>query len=74
MNDPASTTVTPVFVADLHVEGERMPIQATRASTLALPSHVNTTSVPISGTLEPDAKNTPRWLTFLMYPDQPVPA
>ena len=23
---PASTTVTPVFVADLHVEGERMPI------------------------------------------------
>jgi hypothetical protein len=23
---PASITVTPVFVADLHVEGERMPI------------------------------------------------
>jgi hypothetical protein len=26
MNAPASITVTPVFVADLHVEGERMPI------------------------------------------------
>jgi N-acyl homoserine lactone hydrolase len=26
MNIPASSTVTPVFVADLHVEGERMPI------------------------------------------------
>ena len=26
MNAPASTTVTPVFVGDLHVEGERMPI------------------------------------------------
>ena len=26
MNVPASITVTPVFVADLHVEGERMPI------------------------------------------------
>jgi N-acyl homoserine lactone hydrolase len=26
MNTPASSTVTPVFVADLHVEGERMPI------------------------------------------------
>jgi N-acyl homoserine lactone hydrolase len=26
MNGPASITVTPVFVADLHVEGERMPI------------------------------------------------
>lgn len=26
MNTPASITVTPVFVADLHVEGERMPI------------------------------------------------
>ena len=26
MNAPASVTVTPVFVADLHVEGERMPI------------------------------------------------
>jgi len=25
-NAPASITVTPVFVADLHVEGERMPI------------------------------------------------
>ncbi|MEV0680153.1 MBL fold metallo-hydrolase [Actinosynnema sp. NPDC050436] len=26
MSDPASITVTPVFVADLHVEGERMPV------------------------------------------------
>ena len=26
MDAPASITVTPVFVADLHVEGERMPI------------------------------------------------
>ena len=26
MNAPASITITPVFVADLHVEGERMPI------------------------------------------------
>jgi N-acyl homoserine lactone hydrolase len=26
VNAPASTTVTPIFVADLHVEGERMPI------------------------------------------------
>jgi N-acyl homoserine lactone hydrolase len=26
MSAPASITVTPVFVADLHVEGERMPI------------------------------------------------
>ena len=26
MNAPAAITVTPVFVADLHVEGERMPI------------------------------------------------
>ena len=26
MNPPASITVTPVFVGDLHVEGERMPI------------------------------------------------
>ena len=26
MNAPASITVTPVFVADLSVEGERMPV------------------------------------------------
>jgi N-acyl homoserine lactone hydrolase len=26
VNAPASITVTPIFVADLHVEGERMPI------------------------------------------------
>jgi hypothetical protein len=26
MNAPASITITPVFVADLNVEGERMPI------------------------------------------------
>jgi N-acyl homoserine lactone hydrolase len=26
MNAPAEITITPVFVADLHVEGERMPI------------------------------------------------
>ena len=26
MNAPAAITITPVFVADLHVEGERMPI------------------------------------------------
>jgi N-acyl homoserine lactone hydrolase len=26
MNAPASTTITPVLVADLHVEGERMPV------------------------------------------------
>ena len=26
MTNPASITVTPVFVADLHVEGERMPV------------------------------------------------
>src|SRR6188508_3074372 len=26
MNAPASITITPIFVADLHVEGERMPI------------------------------------------------
>jgi N-acyl homoserine lactone hydrolase len=26
MNGPAPITITPVFVADLHVEGERMPI------------------------------------------------
>ena len=26
MNTPASITITPVFVADLSVEGERMPV------------------------------------------------
>ena len=26
MTAPASITITPVFVADLHVEGERMPV------------------------------------------------
>ena len=26
MNAPASPTITPVFVADLSVEGERMPV------------------------------------------------
>ena len=26
MNAPASITITPVFVADLSVEGERMPV------------------------------------------------
>src|ERR1700752_2644912 len=26
MNAPASITITPVLVADLHVEGERMPL------------------------------------------------
>jgi len=26
MNAPASVTITPVFVADLSVEGERMPV------------------------------------------------
>lgn len=35
-NTPHSITITPIFLADLHVEGERMPMELTEVVTYDL--------------------------------------
>ena len=48
MNAPAPITITPVLVADLHVEGERMPIYVhaiDRRSSSSRPVAVRSSSV-----------------------------